>query len=653
MADLSKIILPNNSELTLKDNSQEHSAHNHYDSDIVPLIHKKYESTSYYATTNDWENATWYFMSVIPDDWNKPWRVKIKLHSYCPDYTTYQSYTWATIYGRMNDWSYVNYNERNYRAHNYVAIYRLKKAGFDAGYGHAIGVSIYNSDTPTNSAYYRTFEVDYYTCENCTVTLLDTPVKWANWSGGSTTNYESLTYSDAATRGLCETNDANDGRYYVERIYSSIKAGSNKIFPYTFIMQNSDDRWESIVTSSTTATTKTKNSHGFRLGSIFYQGSANTTEAGAVVANYSLYEQHGNLIDHRYSFNTENNATNGLTANLPVYLIGTLGNDGLFYLSDKWWGQELPSTEDGKLYIQLGAAYDRYRMVLDNKHPIYRYVNGAIREFTQDSDTVDGHTVSTDVPSGAVFTDTKNTTGSTDTSNKIYLIGATEQSANPQTYSDDQVYATNGVLNAKNFTVTNPNGRTVVAVIYDSTNNGQFNVFDSSGQGTVWASGKSGQLNSKSACILSTVSGYSTRIIHKVDAADDYGISEWRDTNGTTNVTITGEGDITCAGAVTATSGFVGDLTGDASTVNNHTVNSDVPANAVFTDTKNTAGSTDTSNKIYLIGATEQAANPQTYSDNEVYATSGVLTTKSIQVGSGAATMQYNATTKAVDFIFT
>lgn len=37
------------------------------------------------------------------------------------------------------------------------------------------------------------------------------------------------------------------------------------------------------------------------------------------------------------------------------------------------------------------------------------------------------------------------------------------------------------------------------------------------------------------------------------------------------------------------------------------------------TDTKNTAGSTDTSSKIYLIGATSQAANPQTYSHDTAY----------------------------------
>jgi len=39
-------------------------------------------------------------------------------------------------------------------------------------------------------------------------------------------------------------------------------------------------------------------------------------------------------------------------------------------------------------------------------------------------------------------------------------------------------------------------------------------------------------------------------------------------------------------------------------TVINYTIAKSVPSDAVFTDTKNTAGSTDTSSKIFLIGAT-------------------------------------------------
>ena len=69
------------------------------------------------------------------------------------------------------------------------------------------------------------------------------------------------------------------------------------------------------------------------------------------------------------------------------------------------------------------------------------------------------------------------------------------------------------------------------------------------------------------------------------------------------------------------------------------------------TDTKNTAGSTDTSSKIYLIGATSQAANPQTYSDNEVYVTSGAMTAKLYSLGT-YATMEYNSTDNCIEFNF-
>lgn len=50
-------------------------------------------------------------------------------------------------------------------------------------------------------------------------------------------------------------------------------------------------------------------------------------------------------------------------------------------------------------------------------------------------------------------------------------------------------------------------------------------------------------------------------------------------------------------------------------------------------DTKNTAGSTDTSSKIFLVGATSQAANPQTYSHNTAYVgTDGCLYSNNTKV---------------------
>lgn len=44
-----------------------------------------------------------------------------------------------------------------------------------------------------------------------------------------------------------------------------------------------------------------------------------------------------------------------------------------------------------------------------------------------------------------------------------------------------------------------------------------------------------------------------------------------------------------------------------------------------YTDTKNTAGSTNSSSKLYLIGATSQASNPVTYSNSGVYTQSGAV----------------------------
>lgn len=60
-------------------------------------------------------------------------------------------------------------------------------------------------------------------------------------------------------------------------------------------------------------------------------------------------------------------------------------------------------------------------------------------------------------------------------------------------------------------------------------------------------------------------------------------------------------------------------LNAGTATACTYTLGKSVPSDAVFTDTKNTAGSTDTSSKIFLIGATSQAANPQTYSQDTAY----------------------------------
>ena len=193
--------------------------------------------------------------------------------------------------------------------------------------------------------------------------------------------------------------DGNDGAYYDRILYPRFVAGANKIFPYTIMCQLPDGRWESVVTSSSTARGKAKNAHGFLLGQIALMYVNATYNENTVIETYNAWWRYSSLIDHRYSFNTEANATYGTTANKPVYLVGTISNDGLFYLADTWWAQSLPTSADNKIYIYIGDALDTYRMTFDGRGKMYHYTNGAIREFTQDAATVGGKALPTSATS--------------------------------------------------------------------------------------------------------------------------------------------------------------------------------------------------------------------------------------------------------------
>lgn len=68
------------------------------------------------------------------------------------------------------------------------------------------------------------------------------------------------------------------------------------------------------------------------------------------------------------------------------------------------------------------------------------------------------------------------------------------------------------------------------------------------------------------------------------------------------------------------------------------------------TDTKNTAGSTNSSSKLFLIGATSQATNPQTYSHDTVYVgTDGCLYSNSTKVSVEGHTHSYVPTSRTVN----
>lgn len=103
------------------------------------------------------------------------------------------------------------------------------------------------------------------------------------------------------------------------------------------------------------------------------------------------------------------------------------------------------------------------------------------------SSTLDATKLSGTIPTSC-YTNTKNTAGSTDTSSKIFLIGATSQDTNPQTYSQDTAYVgTDGCLYSGGTKVLtshqdisgklNKSGGAITGTVYSETNGANFEVY--------------------------------------------------------------------------------------------------------------------------------------------------------------------------------
>lgn len=191
-----------------------------------------------------------------------------------------------------------------------------------------------------------------------------------------------LTYWSAGSisiNGTATTTDRWVGNEYwnsntVGEYAGACIAGPNGMARYSLILQVDEDHWESLVTTSTTATTKTKNTSGFLLTSpILYQSGSTYAENG--VAGYSSVWSTAYSLDSRYSFNCTNAWS---STGKPLYLVGTISGDK-FYLKDTtWWADELPSAGDSTyVYWYVGQMHSAYVYTLHPVHPIWEYVGGA------------------------------------------------------------------------------------------------------------------------------------------------------------------------------------------------------------------------------------------------------------------------------------
>ena len=387
MGDISSVVLPSGGEYFFKDSSaiEELSFANGIltqtkrDSSTKRIdlnggfLEKTYTGLLG-AASNTAATDSFYFMKLRPVDFYSQWKVHYSIEAIVDGHPEFHLTSDVTLYGIGQEAAPVQYIFNRLYSITYIPyffhnFYRLTSSGFSkATLCNAVGIGLRGSSYHSTAGYERTIVVKVYDAIDCDVELLDTPVKWGDWTEGTTVNYVGLTEYNGYLPGLQETGD----RDTYDRRYTGIMgvSGGAGVLLYTLVMQDSEGLWQSIVTSSTAAANKQVNSIGFKLETLYYYNSS-TVNVNTRFSN-SLYDSYP-TIDFRYS----SNCGKTLTAYEAVYLVGRFV-DGLFYVDPSIYTQALPVSDSDKVYVYIGHAVSTYQVAYQPIHPIYVYKYGRV-----------------------------------------------------------------------------------------------------------------------------------------------------------------------------------------------------------------------------------------------------------------------------------
>jgi hypothetical protein len=193
--------------------------------------------------------------------------------------------------------------------------------------------------------------------------------------------------------GSYRTRDSNT----YDRMYHNIaKHMGETLYIYKLILEGIDGKYYPIVTTNQTNATvvqKTPTNATLKIGGniLCYNTTATVAVDGVVTNTYSELSTTRMV----YSFNQNG----GYQLQRPIYLVGIPQANGGYKLDSNYYTQDLPTTEDGKIYIQLGIVYAQNSLRLQIEHPIYEFKDGKVRPYVAEHT----HTISqiTDFPSVA------------------------------------------------------------------------------------------------------------------------------------------------------------------------------------------------------------------------------------------------------------
>jgi hypothetical protein len=203
-------------------------------------------------------------------------------------------------------------------------------------------------------------------------------------------------YFDGTYYNMFGSYRASDANNYDRMYHNAAKQMGETLYRYKLILEGIDGKYYPIVTTNQTSATlvqKTPTNATLKIGGniLYYNTTATVAVDGTVSNTYSEIST-TNMV---YSFNQNG----GYQLQRPIYLVGIPQANGGYKLDSNYYTQDLPTTEDGKIYIQLGIVYAQNSLRLQIEHPIYEFKDGKVRPYVAEHT----HTISqiTDFPSVA------------------------------------------------------------------------------------------------------------------------------------------------------------------------------------------------------------------------------------------------------------
>lgn len=172
------------------------------------------------------------------------------------------------------------------------------------------------------------------------------------------------------------------GQHYsnsYDRTYwgNTVTAGA-AINRYKILMQGPDDKFYPLTAENSTGATKTISTQEFRLGAniLYYNTST------VINANGTLTDVYSEIVTSNLQYTANQSSW---TSQKLIYLVGIINSNGNFVLDNSSYTsfitQDLPTTNDDKVYILLGYMYSTTAMRLFQHHPVYEFKNGQIRPY--------------------------------------------------------------------------------------------------------------------------------------------------------------------------------------------------------------------------------------------------------------------------------